>query len=70
MDKIPYSALIVIAVFTLLAPFSPMPPVDEKLILLKAGNLSRPLDIFDLFFHTAPTIVLILKLCYDFMQRN
>jgi hypothetical protein len=70
IHKIPYSVLIIIAVLTLLAPFSPMPHLVEKLILLKAGNLSRPLDIFDLFFHSAPTIVLILKLYYDFMKRK
>ena len=70
INKIPYSVLIVIAVYMLLAPFSPMPHVVEKVILLKSGNLNKPLDIFDLFFHSAPTIVLILKLYNDFMKRK
>ena len=62
LDKIPYSILIVIAVFMLLAPFRPMPHVVEKLIMLKNGNLTRPIDIFDLFFHLIPTVFVILKI--------
>jgi hypothetical protein len=62
LDKIPYSILIVIAVFMLLAPFRPMPHVVEKLIMLKNGNLTRPIDIFDLFFHLIPTVLVILKI--------
>ena len=51
IDKIPYSILIVIAVLMILAPFRPMPHVLEKLIMLKNGTLTKPIDIFDLFFH-------------------
>jgi hypothetical protein len=61
LDPIPYLPLILLAVFMLLAPFRPMPHVVEKLIMLKNGTLTRPLDIFDLLFHLAPTIVLVLK---------
>ena len=62
LDKIPYSILIVIAVFMILAPFKPMPHVMEKLIMLKNGTLTRPVDIFDLIFHLIPTIILLLKI--------
>lgn len=61
LDAIPYLPLILLAVFMLLAPFRPMPHVVEKLIMLKNGTLTRPLDMFDLFFHLAPTVVLLLK---------
>jgi hypothetical protein len=61
LDRIPYSVLIVIAVFMLLAPFRPLPHVVEKLIMLKDGRLTRPIDIFDLFFHLIPTILLAIK---------
>jgi len=61
LDQIPYLPLVVLAVFMLLAPFRPMPHVLEKLIMLKNGILTRPLDIFDLFFHLAPSLVLLLK---------
>ena len=62
LDKIPYSILIVVAVFMILAPFSPMPHVLEKLIMLKNGALTKPIDIFDLFFHLVPAIILLLKI--------
>jgi hypothetical protein len=61
LDTIPYLPLILLAVFMLLAPFRPMPHVLEKLIMLKDGVLTRPLDIFDLFFHLAPAAILLLK---------
>jgi hypothetical protein len=61
-ESIPLIPLIIIALIMLLAPFRPMPHVVEKLLMLKEGHLSKPIDIFDLFFHLAPTIVLILKI--------
>ena len=62
LDNIPIGILILLAVFMLLAPFRPMPHVIEKLIMLKNGTLSKPLDIFDLFYHLAPTVLLIIKI--------
>ncbi|MFY9706658.1 MAG: hypothetical protein WBV95_20490 [Desulfobacterales bacterium] len=62
LDRIPYPLLILLAVFMLLAPFRPMPHVLEKLIMLKNGVLNRPVDIFDLFYHLIPTILLALKI--------
>jgi hypothetical protein len=62
LDKIPYSVLIVIAVFMILAPFKPMPHVLEKLIMLKNGTLTKSVDIFDLIFHLVPAIILLLKI--------
>ena len=61
-DKIPYSILIIAAIFMILAPFKPMPHVLEKLIMLKNGTLTKPIDIFDLFYHLIPTIILLLKI--------
>ena len=61
LDQIPYIPLIIVAVFMLLAPFRPMPHALEKLIMLKNGTLTRPLDIFDLVFHLAPAAILIVK---------
>ena len=68
LDKISYPILIVIAVFMMLAPFKPMPHVMEKLIMLKNGTLTRPIDIFDLFYHLIPTIILLLKLLRKFSK--
>jgi hypothetical protein len=68
LDTIPYSILILIAILMLLAPFKPMPHVLEKMIMLKNGTLSKPLDIFDLIFHLIPTIILLLKIFRDFSK--
>ncbi len=62
LDFIPLSYLIVFAVIMFLLPISPMPHVVEKLIMLKNGLLHKPIDIFDLFFHLFPTVLLVLKL--------
>ena len=61
LDQIPYLPLIALAAFMLLAPFRPMPHLLEKLIMLKNGTLSRPLDIFDLFWHLLPAALLLVK---------
>jgi len=61
LKKIPYSTLIIFSVILLLTPFKPMPHVVEKMIMLKDGTLHRPMDIFDLFFHCTPLILLTLK---------
>jgi len=62
IDRIPYPILVFAAILMLLAPFYPVPHVWEKLLMLKEGTLKKPIDIFDLVFHMAPTIVLLLKL--------
>jgi len=62
LDKVPlYMPLI--AVLTLgLAPFFPQPHVLEKIQMLAAGTLTRPIDIFDLLLHGTPFVLLALKL--------
>lgn len=65
LEQIPYSALIIVTLIMLLAPLHPKPHVVEKLIMLKNGSLHRPIDIFDLCYHTAPLIVLLIKLRLD-----
>ncbi len=65
LEKIPYSLLIIFTVMMLLAPIKPMPHVVEKILMLKNGTLHRPIDIFDLFFHLFPLILLILKKVKD-----
>lgn len=67
LDAIPYGALVVLAVALGLAPFFPMPHLLEKLIMLKNGTLSRPIDIFDLLMHATPIILLIAKLVKDYV---
>ncbi|MDA3955305.1 hypothetical protein [Oceanispirochaeta sp.] len=66
LDKIEYPLLIIAAVLMLLAPFTPMPHVVEKLIMLKEGTLKKAIDIFDLFYHFVPLALLIIKLIRDY----
>ncbi len=60
-----YPLLIAATLLLGLAPFVPEPHLVEKTRLLMQGELTRPLDIFDLFFHLAPFLLLIIKLTLD-----
>ena len=61
----------VLAALTLgLAPFVPEPHIWEKLKMLAAGTLTRPIDIFDLLLHAAPWLVVIAKLVRMALARG
>jgi hypothetical protein len=62
LAALPYSVLIVICLTWGLAPFFPEPHIWEKLKMLAAGELVKPLDIFDLALHGLPWLALIAKL--------
>lgn len=61
LDKLGWPTVILFALLLGLAPFRPEPHVVEKLRMLFDGTLHRPIDIFDLFLHGAPWVVLVLK---------
>jgi hypothetical protein len=62
LDEVPLVLLVVLAAWMALAPFVPEPHLWEKLKMLAAGTLTRPIDIFDLVFHAAPQALLMWKL--------
>jgi hypothetical protein len=62
IDNIPMAILVILCILLGLAPFVPEPHIVEKLRMLSQGNLKKPLDIFDLFYHAAPFILLAIKL--------
>ncbi len=62
IDRIPLMYLVAITIFLGLAPFFPEPHLWEKLKMLTAGTLTKPLDIFDLFWHSWPIALLLIKL--------
>jgi hypothetical protein len=62
LDNFPFPLLIVLTVFMLGAPFVPEPHLVEKMRMLSEGTLTRPLDIFDVFWHLLPAALLVLKL--------
>lgn len=61
LEKIPLSLILVVCLTYGLAPFAP-PHVWEKLNMLVAGELIRPIDWFDLLAHGTPWVLLLLKL--------
>ncbi|MBE0596790.1 MAG: RND transporter [Desulfuromonadales bacterium] len=65
LSQLSYPLLILFALLLGLAPFHPEPHLLEKLRLLRQGALSRPLDLFDLLFHLAPALLLMLKLVIE-----
>lgn len=62
LDKIPLTTLIIITLLLGLAPFTPEPHLWQKLKMLAAGELVKPIDIFDLFLHGTPAVLLVIKL--------
>jgi hypothetical protein len=62
IDSIPLSLLIVVCLTLGLAPFLPEPHVVEKIRLLASGELTRPIDVFDLLMHGIPWLLLGIKL--------
>jgi len=64
LDKIPLPMLLIIAVFLGLAPFMQEPHLWQKTKMLISGELSKPIDIFDLFMHATPLVLLMAKLFF------
>jgi hypothetical protein len=70
IDNVSLGSWVIIALTLGLAPFVPEPHVWEKLKMLADGSLSRPIDIFDLFLHGTPWVMLGLKLVRLGMTRR
>ena len=70
LDKIPLGLLVLLALLLGLAPFVPEPHLWEKLKMLAAGTLSRPIDIFDLLLHASPIVVLVSKVVRMALQKG
>lgn len=62
IDKIPLLPLAAVAIFMMLAPFSPEPHLLEKSRMLINGALSKGIDIFDLFWHSLFITILLIRL--------
>jgi hypothetical protein len=69
IDRLPWW-IAILAILTLgLAPYVPEPHVWEKLKMLVAGTLTRPVDIFDLAMHGVPWLLAGAKLA-TLLRRN
>ncbi|MDH3326694.1 MAG: RND transporter [Gammaproteobacteria bacterium] len=62
IDKIPLLPLGLASIFMVGAPFMPEPHLVEKAGMLMAGELTKAIDIFDLFWHLTPVTLLIIRL--------
>ena len=62
INRIPTIGLAIAALLLGLAPFHPQPHLVEKVGMLWQGTLSQPIDVFDLFFHGAPAVLLAVRL--------
>ena len=69
LDQIPWNLAIIAALTLGLAPFFPEPHIWEKLKMLVAGDLAKPIDIFDLVLHAAPWLLLFLKILREFVLK-
>jgi hypothetical protein len=69
VDQLNWGMVIVLCATLGLAPFSP-PHIVEKISMLIRGNLIKPIDWFDLFFHGIPWIILILKITASVIKEK
>ncbi|MCP4296036.1 MAG: RND transporter [Proteobacteria bacterium] len=65
--EFPYKTLVPIAILLSLLPFFPEPHLVEKVRMLVNGNLSKPIDIVDLLWHSWAPVLLAAKLIRDFV---
>ena len=63
-----YRILIPLVLLLGLAPFYPQPHIVEKVRMLMAGTLKRPIDIFDLFWHAWPFALLAVRVVLDIVH--
>ncbi|MDM7951283.1 hypothetical protein [Hydrogenophaga sp.] len=70
LDRIPLLWLSLIAGWLAVAPVVPEPHLIEKLRMLTQGQLTRPIDIFDLLLHSVPALLLALRLWRDAKRRQ
>jgi hypothetical protein len=67
MKNLSYTTLIILVLLLGFAPFYPKPHIVEKLGMLFSGTLKKPIDIFDLFWHSWPFALLAYKLIKDYV---
>ena len=64
-----YQFLIPIALLLGFAPFYPQPHIVEKIRMLLAGTLKKPVDVFDLFWHAWPFVLLAYRIFRDIKKQ-
>ena len=64
-----YQFLIPIVLLLGFAPFYPQPHIVEKIGMLAAGTLQKPIDIFDLVWHAWPFLFLAYRISRDLTHK-
>ena len=64
-----YKFIIPLVLLLGFAPFFPQPHIVEKVRMLMAGTLKRPIDIFDLVWHAWPFALLTYRIFRDIAHR-
>jgi len=67
LDSFSLLPLAAIAILMAVLPFNAEPHLLEKLGMLVDGSLQRPIDIFDLFMHGTPSVLLVVRLFRQFV---
>jgi hypothetical protein len=70
LNRIPLLWLALVAGWLAVAPVSPEPHLIEKLHMLWAGTLVRPLDVFDLLLHATPLLLLVWRVLRWYRLRR
>ncbi len=70
LDNFSFPVLIIVSIFLGTAPMGAQPHLVEKINMLMAGTLVRPVDIFDLLMHAIPIVLLGLKSFYYFKTKQ
>ncbi len=70
LDSLPFPVLIIMALLLGSAPMGGEPHLIEKINMLMAGILVKPLDMFDLLLHSTPVILLLLKSFYWLKSKD
>lgn len=72
IDRLSLWWLLALAAGMALAPWpaGPMPHLLEKIGMLVDGELTRPIDIFDLVVHASPLALLITRLIRQYLSPS
>jgi len=69
LDNLQWPMLLIAGLFLAMAPIQPEPHLVEKIRMLSAGTLVKPIDIFDLLMHSAPLVLIAIKAVRQFVLK-
>ena len=69
-DLLDYKILVPLVLLLGFAPFYPQPHIVEKLRMLAGGTLKNPIDLFDLFWHAWPFVLLAYRVLRDLRRQT